>query len=742
MNKISSRTPLFKGFSPASLLLNALLILPPAFLYSMKVDMPHIFLIPAGLLVICFLKRNYLPYTDRPIIYCATAALILAVVPDMIVTVDETRFGLFDLMLRSSLVVPLLLYTASLSCFFAPNPYRTGLTAAFALAAMLVCGDIFNSRDLSNTLLAFLDEALRRYRTTYTAAALIQAMLLPYYFCQSSRIIPVGKTNVRNIVRLRFLLQLLCILLIPVFAFGASKLYYANARFFRHLELYFLRIGMRQAQNREMMLLSSSVNLRATLHPNLRQNPEKVLIRARSETPPGYLRGGVYTSYQHGRWTAESSSTELQAIRRANILSDSTFTIRNYPGAPATVPDNPRAALEPPLRRIELYFDGLLTRGTIPAPGNTYRLDAVADGAEVSESGIFQLKQWKRDGGCTVFTTNTFPQAAFQEPKPDDKLFGELTHLPDSLRQPMAEMASRILSGKTIRKSREKTDAVISFLNRHYRYSLDFQPPPWRKSDPVLHFLSRERKGHCELFASSAALLLRAMGLPTRYVTGLVCEKKHPYSRYYIARAADVHAWCEAWLPDEKQWVTVEATPYSNDNPLFRSQRERSPLSALFDLLTQTFQQAFADIRRGYFADAVLTLIESAFLFMSRLIRHPAGLLLIAGVLLFLLHRKLRGRKNRSAATARTPRETRQLASVFAAFEKHLAGKTRRKRLPAQTLQDFYADAPAEIRSLISEYEAMRYRETPPEKQQISDFERKCRNLLKQIREKEISQET
>ena len=70
-----SRSLLYKGFSPGSLLLNALLILPPAFLYSMKVDMPHIFLIPAVLLVICFLKRSYLPYTDRPIIYCATAAL-------------------------------------------------------------------------------------------------------------------------------------------------------------------------------------------------------------------------------------------------------------------------------------------------------------------------------------------------------------------------------------------------------------------------------------------------------------------------------------------------------------------------------------------------------------------------------------------------------------------------------------------------------------------------------------------
>ena len=729
MNDLS-RSLLHKGFSPGSLLLNVLLILPPAFLYSMKVDMPHIFLIPAVLLVICFLKRSYLPYTDRPIIYCATAALVLAVVPDMIVTVDETRFGLFDLVLRSSLVVPLLLYTSALSCFFSPNPYRTGLTGALALAAMLVCGDIFNSRDLTNTLLPFLDTPLHRYRTTYAAAALIQAMALPYYFHLFTRRIHPEKQS-RKIPALRFSLQLLCVLLIPVFALCASKLYYANARFFRHLELYFLRVGMRQNQGREMMLLSSSVNLRATLHPRLQGNPEKVLIRARSDTPPGYLRGGVYTSYHSGRWAGKNTATELRAVRRTSILSDSTFTIPEYPGAPSAVPDNPRDPLEPPLRRMELYFDGLLTRGTIPAPGNTYRLDAVADGAEITENGILQLKQWKRDGGCTLFTTASQPQAAYQEPKPDAALVRELTHLPPPIQKPMSQIAGRILSGGTIRKEREKIEAVTGFLNRHCRYSLDFRPPPGRDSDPVLHFLTRERKGHCELFASAAALLLRSMGLPARYVTGLVCEERHPYSPYYIARAADVHAWCEVWLPDEKQWVTVEATPFSADFPMRRSHRNPTPFSSLLDLLTQTFQQAFADIRRGYFADAVLTVIETAFLFLHRLLRHPAvlsGIALFAG---YLLYRKQFRRKKGNGISGLS-RETGQLAAVFASFEKQLAGKTRRKRPPCRTLQEFYSDAPPEIRALISDYEQLRYREQPPDRESIRTFQRKCRDLLKQ----------
>ena len=709
---------------------NALLILPPAFLYAMKVDMPHIFLIPAVLLGIGLFRKRALSYTDRPIIYCATAALVLAVIPDMIVTVDEARFGLFDLMLRSSLVVPLLLYTAALSCFFSPNSYRIGVTAALALAAMLVCGDMFQSRDLSNTVLFFLDEPLRRYRETYAVAALIQAMTLPGYFLLFSRSVRL-ETGRRRTAVLRMCLLILCTLLIPVFAFSASRFYDANTRLFRHLELYFLRVGMRQNQGREMMLLSSSVNLRATLHPRLHGDPAKVLLRARSESAPGYLRGGVYTSYQNGRWSGKNTVSELQAIRRATVLSDSTFFIRSYPGAPDSVPDNPRDPPKPPLRRMDLYFDGLLTRGTIPAPGNTYRLDAVADGAELTGHGIFQLKQWKRDGGCTLFTTTSSPFPAYYGPEMDAALFRELTHLPDSVSGPLRKMASRLVAVRSFGSPREKIEFLTAFLNRRCRYSLDFSPPRDGR-DPVLFFLESGRKGHCELFASSAALLLRAMGIPTRYVTGLICEERHPYSGYYLSRAADAHAWCEAWLSDEKRWIAVEATPFSSDIPMARDRRKPEALSSVLDLLKQTVQQAFADIRRGYFADAVLTVLETAVLFLHRIFRNPAVLLLLALFVFWILYRRFRRRRRRDEWEI--PRETRQLAAMFARFERRVAKRTGLKRPSGSTLQAFYGDFPEEIRSVVSEYESLRYRESPPDRERIRAWERKSGEVLSHLK--------
>ena len=220
---------------------NALLILPPAFLFSMKSDLPHIFLLTLLILVIRMFRKRDLPYRDRPVIYCLTAVLVLTVIPDLLTPADTTRFGLFDVMLRSTLAVPFLLYAAALGCFFPRDPFRLALTAAPALGATLICGDLFNSSNLSNTLLPFLDEPLRNYRTTYMVAVTIQAAALPFFFYSASRFTEGEGGKKKKTAALRMGLRLLCILLIPLSAFYMGKFYYANARAFRNLELYFLR---------------------------------------------------------------------------------------------------------------------------------------------------------------------------------------------------------------------------------------------------------------------------------------------------------------------------------------------------------------------------------------------------------------------------------------------------------------------------------------------------------------------
>ena len=72
-------------------------------------------------------------------------------------------------------------------------------------------------------------------------------------------------------------------------------------------------------------------------------------------------------------------------------------------------------------------------------------------------------------------------------------------------------------------------------------------------------FVLRAKRGHCELFASSYALMLRGLGIPTRYVTGFAGGEWNAYGNYLALRQADAHAWVEAYLGE--RWVTLDPTP-------------------------------------------------------------------------------------------------------------------------------------------------------------------------------------
>ena len=85
---------------------------------------------------------------------------------------------------------------------------------------------------------------------------------------------------------------------------------------------------------------------------------------------------------------------------------------------------------------------------------------------------------------------------------------------------------------------------------------------PNRAAAQLLEDFLVKKDGHCELFATNTALLLRTMKIPTRYVTGYVCQDRDPDDDdYWAAQNRNCHAWVEAWNEEKKQWVLVETTP-------------------------------------------------------------------------------------------------------------------------------------------------------------------------------------
>lgn len=94
------------------------------------------------------------------------------------------------------------------------------------------------------------------------------------------------------------------------------------------------------------------------------------------------------------------------------------------------------------------------------------------------------------------------------------------------------------------------------FREQEYTYTLK---PPLLRGDIVDKFLFESRRGFCEHFAGSFALLMRAAGIPSRIVTGYQGGEYNSVGNYLIVRQSDAHAWTEVWLAD-RGWVRVDPT--------------------------------------------------------------------------------------------------------------------------------------------------------------------------------------
>jgi len=109
----------------------------------------------------------------------------------------------------------------------------------------------------------------------------------------------------------------------------------------------------------------------------------------------------------------------------------------------------------------------------------------------------------------------------------------------------------------------DKALAIENFLRNRYAYTLNLTGKPG--DDPLAHFLFESRAGHCEYFASSMAILLRTLGIPTREVNGFLPGEYNDLGGDYIVRASDAHSWVEVYFPG-MDWQVFDPTPASAEN--------------------------------------------------------------------------------------------------------------------------------------------------------------------------------
>lgn len=110
----------------------------------------------------------------------------------------------------------------------------------------------------------------------------------------------------------------------------------------------------------------------------------------------------------------------------------------------------------------------------------------------------------------------------------------------------------------------DKAQAIEGYFQAHgFVYDTKDVPYPAKGQDYVDQFLFETKKGYCDNFSTAMAVMLRSIGIPTRWVKGFTqgeykgTPSKNQYQ--YVVRNADAHSWVEVYFPGSG-WVPFEPT--------------------------------------------------------------------------------------------------------------------------------------------------------------------------------------
>jgi hypothetical protein len=130
--------------------------------------------------------------------------------------------------------------------------------------------------------------------------------------------------------------------------------------------------------------------------------------------------------------------------------------------------------------------------------------------------------------------------------------------LPDTLPPRVRERAREIISQANATNPYDQATAIQNVL-RSLTYNEARSAPP-NDRDWVDYFLFESQQGYCDDFATAMVVLLRAEGVPARWVQGYAGGTLDPETREWVVRESVAHSWVEVYFPGYG-WQRFEPTP-------------------------------------------------------------------------------------------------------------------------------------------------------------------------------------
>jgi len=380
----------------------------------------------------------------------------------------------------------------------------------------------------------------------------------------------------------------------------------------------------------------------------------RVALRVWTDRPQK-LRGYVLTEFDGRQWSASAPApvTLLPESEALPLDHASQAWLEELPGDVFQIPEEGTTKDEPiiwtKILRAAASDDVLLSPTgaswiRAPLPELRLRYGRALSAPPPSSASIYGILQ---------SADTKAPPSAPASPEELEKNLAT----PKDTDPRVRELAKHLSTGSS--SPEELVRNTVDYVSSCCQYSLDIGKI--RSNQPIAEFLFEKKRGWCEYFASSAALLLRLQGVPTRYVTGFNVIESSKVGGHYLIRDSDAHAWIEAYIPG-RGWVAADPTPASEYEALHADLKAGGRINNLLERLRAGLALAWAVFRevdwRRWFSSLADSVVQIATYFF---IEHSVIAILIAAVLTLTIVWKLGRFRRHQPAGVLEDRETTSL---------------------------------------------------------------------------------
>jgi protein-glutamine gamma-glutamyltransferase len=280
---------------------------------------------------------------------------------------------------------------------------------------------------------------------------------------------------------------------------------------------------------------------------------DDIVMKVRSEETIPY-RGVVFDEYNGKGWEV-STGDEAETLTSDNLRFD-TYTAGNT--EPGQGPAREVAQVFHVEKDSPNIIFGAYHPETVFFPTSTIKIDPY--GSLRAPYNVFEGSTYSVISRVPNATPDQLRSAGTTYP---EEVVDRYTGLPPTGFGRTRELARRLTEGTT-----NPYDAVLrmnEYLKKTYPYDLSI-PPQQKEMDAVEYFLFEQKRGYCEQFSSSLAVMARSLGIPARVATGYAPGEYNPFTGLYEVRASDAHAWVEVYFPGYG-WSTFDPTPSFDSTP-------------------------------------------------------------------------------------------------------------------------------------------------------------------------------